>query len=149
MKSSLEKEQTRFSNAKKADQSPPGRKREEKGATVTLGNTNKAKRKADIQKAAPQGNDRTEMKGEVPNNLQKVAETKTVLTSKEKKRERKRLILSKLKEMKKKKQVKRLDGSLSKVHRGNQRMSDARFRAYGLNPVKHKYRMKHEAAKRK
>ena len=69
---------------------------------MTLGNTNKAKRKAEIQRAAPQGNDRTEMKGEASDNLQKVAETKNSFdVEREKGGSGKRLILSKLKEMKK------------------------------------------------
>ncbi|XP_071478774.1 protein KRI1 homolog [Diadema antillarum] len=68
------------------------------------------------------------------------------LSSREKKKQRKREILAKLKAMRRAKGPKRLQGARPRVRMGDRNMSEARFRAYGLNPKKHRYRLAHEKA---
>nr|XP_054763958.1 protein KRI1 homolog [Lytechinus pictus] len=74
--------------------------------------------------------------------------SKSALSSREKKKQRKREILARLKGLKTRKKVKQLDGMRGRVKVGAGTVSEARLKAYGINPKKHMYRMKNEIAKK-
>ncbi|XP_041475851.1 protein KRI1 homolog isoform X2 [Lytechinus variegatus] len=72
--------------------------------------------------------------------------SKLALSSREKKKQRKREILARLKALKTRKKVKQLDRMRGRVKVGAGTVSEARLKAYGINPKKHMYRMKNEIA---
>lgn len=77
----------------------------------------------------------------------KAESSSNVLSSREKKKQRKKEMIAKLKGLKARKNVKRLQGMRGRVKVGAGTVSEARLRAYGINPKKHRYHM-NEAAKK-